>query len=106
MGCVTSIDMSLEEIRKWFYMLKRRRALGDVVPTVSEIANRVGVSRQTIYALLRNERTQFGEVVQIRLSRVITQISTDPDFQRTRLIRVSFDSGSPSLKLGSNLLRT
>ena len=93
--------MSLAELRQWFDVLKRRRKLGEAVPSVTEIANRAGISRQTVYALLRNERTEFGEVAQIRLSRVIAQISSDPSFQHTRLMRVSIESGRPSLSFGS-----
>ena len=93
--------MSLAELRQWFDVLKRRRNLGEAVPTVTEVANRAGISRQTVYALIRNERTEFGEVAQIRLSRVITQISSDPSFQHTRLMRVSIESGRPSLSFGS-----
>ena len=96
--------LSLSQILLWFDTLKRRRELGEAVPSVTEIANRAGISRQTVYALLRNERTEFGEVAEIRLSRVITQISSDPSFQHTRLMRVSIESGRPSLSFG-NLIR-
>lgn len=96
--------LAINKIRSWFDLLKRRRELGEAVPSVTEIANRAGISRQTVYALLRNEHTEFGEVAQIRLSRVITQISSDPSFQHTRLMRVSIESGRPSLSFG-NLIR-
>ena len=92
--------LSLSQILLWFDTLKRRRELGETVPTVTEIADRAGISRQTVYALLRNERTEFGEVAQIRLSRVIEQISSDPGFQHTRLMKVSLESGQPSLSFG------
>jgi len=59
-----------------------------------------GISRQTLYALLRDDRSEFGEVAQIRLSRVIQQISADPDYQKTPLMRVDLSSGEPRLCFG------
>ena len=52
--------LSIAQIRDWFDKLKRRRELGEVVPSVSEIAERACLSRQTVYALLRDERPEFG----------------------------------------------
>jgi AcrR family transcriptional regulator len=92
--------LAINKIRSWFDLLKRRRDLGEDVPSVTEIASRAGISRQTVYALLRNERAEFGEVAQIRLSRVIAQLSSDPSFQHTRLMRVSLELGRPSLSFG------
>jgi DNA-binding transcriptional regulator YhcF (GntR family) len=95
--------MSLAELRQWFDVLKRRRKLGEAVPSVTEIANRAGISRQTVYALLRNERTEFGEVAQIRLSRVIFEISASPNFQKSRLMAISLSSGYPRITFVTKL---
>ena len=65
----------------WLKNHQRRLQLGESIPTISKIALMAGISRQTLYAVLRNERTEFGEVAQIRLSRVIQQISGDPAYQ-------------------------
>ena len=92
--------MSLVEIRNWFVCHQRRQALGESVLSISKIADRAGISRQTLYALLRNERSEFGEVAQIRLSRAIAQISADPAYQHSKLMRVSFSSGTPRLQFG------
>ena len=62
--------LSIREIRSWLDLLKRRRSLGENVPSISEVAYRACISRQTLYALLRDQRSEFGEVAQIRLSRV------------------------------------
>lgn len=92
-------NLTLIEIRRWFDLIRRRRELGEIVPSVSEIAERACVSRQTIYALLRDERPEFGATAQIRLSRVVQQISADPVFQRTRVLRIDFSLGTPRLRL-------
>jgi len=76
--------LSIREIRSWLDLLKRRRSLGENVPSISEVAYRACISRQTLYALLRDQRSEFGEVAQIRLSRVIRQISANSDYQNTR----------------------
>ena len=91
-------ELSLVEIRQWFDAIRRRREFGEIVPSVSEIAERACLSRQTVYALLRDERPEFGATAQIRLSRIIQQISADPAFQRTRLLRIAFSSGGPTLR--------
>jgi hypothetical protein len=93
--------LSIVQIRDWFDKLKRRRELGEVVPSVSDIAERACLSRQTVYALLRDERPEFGARAQIRLSRVIQQISADPAYQQTRLMRLSLSPDGPRLHIGT-----
>ena len=92
--------MTLLQIRVWLSRHQRRQRLGESVPSISEIADKAGISRQTLYALLRDDRSEFGEIAQIRLSRVIAQISADPAYQHSKLIRVSLSSGSPRLQFG------
>ncbi len=93
--------LPIVQIRNWFDNLRRRRELGEVLPSVSEIAERACLSRQTVYALLRDERPEFGATAQIRLSRVIQQISADPAYQRIRRMRLSLSSGGPRLHIGN-----
>jgi hypothetical protein len=92
--------LSLSEIRHWFDCRARRRRLGELVPPISEIAKSAGISRQTVYAVLRNERGEFSEVAQIRLSRVIQQISADPAYRHTRLMSVDLGGGTLRLRFG------
>ena len=93
--------MTLSEIRFWFSWHQRRQRIREAIPSISEIADRAGVSRQTLYALLRDERGEFGEVAQIRLSRVIQQISADPAYQQTRLMRLRLSPDGPRLRIGT-----
>jgi len=91
------ICLPLDEIRQILTLHQRRQVLGEDIPSISEIARRAGISRQTLYALLRDERSEFGEVAQIRLSRVIAQISADLAYQQTRIMRVSLSPNGPRL---------
>lgn len=93
--------LTLHQIRNWFDILRRRKLLGENVPSFSEMATRAGLSRQTLYALLRDQRPEFGTTAQIRLSRVIQQISADPSYQKTRLMRLSLSQHGPRLHIGN-----
>ena len=92
--------LTLVQIREWLKTHQRRVRLGDSRITLTEIAMRAQVSRQTIYALLRDERSEFGRAAQIRLSRVIRQISANSAYQNTRLMAVDLSGGTPRLVLG------
>jgi hypothetical protein len=92
--------LSIREIRSWLDLLKRRRSLGENVLSISEVAYRACISRQTLYALLRDQRSEFGEVAQIRLSRVIQQISADSAYRHTRLMSVNLKGGTLRLRFG------
>lgn len=90
--------LTLEQIVFWFDTLRRRKALGENVPSISEIADMACLSRQTIYALLRNERSEFGVTAQIRLSRIIQQISATPAFMTSRLLSIAMTSRGPVIR--------
>ena len=92
--------LSIKQIQDWLNFHRKRLSFGDAVPTFSEIADRAGISRQTLYAVLRSERSEFGEVAQIRLSRVIQQITAEPAFKSSRVARVDLNSAIPTIKFG------
>lgn len=92
--------MTLFQIREWFETHQRRQRMGERVPTITEIARLAGISRQTVYAVLKDNRCEFGQVAQIRLGRVINQISADPAYNCSRGMRIRFTSGVPKLLIG------
>lgn len=92
---------TLVELRAWLKTHQMRLKRGETGITLSEIAGRAQISRQTMYALMRDQRGEFGEVAQIRLSRVIAQISADPAYQQTRLMRLSLSPDGPRLHIGT-----
>jgi hypothetical protein len=95
----TNSNFTLAHLREWLSSQQRRLRAGDSCVTLSVIADRAAISRQTLYALLRNERSEFGEAAQIRLSRVIQQILVDPAYRQTRLLKVDLSGGTPRLLL-------
>lgn len=68
--------------------------------TMTNIANKAGISRQTLYAVLNGERDEFGEVAQIRLSRVISQISSEPCYQHSKMARIDLTGAAPRIRFG------
>jgi len=93
--------LSINQIRSWLECNQRRKNLGERVPSMTDLARQSGISRQTLYALAKNERSEFGQTAQQRLSQVILSVSADPAYQQTRLMRISMASGQPHLRLGS-----
>jgi hypothetical protein len=92
--------MTRLEIRNFLLNMRQRRDLGENVPTLTEIARRACLSRQTIYAFLGHKHSEFGEVAQIRLSRVIQQISADLAYKQTRLMSIDLTTEIPTLRFG------
>ena len=92
--------LSLNQIRIWLDTHQRRLKFESSLPTIVAIANRSGVSRQTLYAILRDERSEFGEVAQIRLSRVIQQISSEPSYHYSNMARIDLSGATPRIRFG------
>lgn len=93
-------SLSIREIQLWLQIHQKRIHFDESIPSITEIANRAGVSRQTIYALLRDERAEFGQVAQIRLSRAINQISSEPSYQHSKMARIDLSGSCPRIKFG------
>jgi hypothetical protein len=94
------VVLPLVEIRNWLKAHQRRLNNGDLIPSISSIAKKAGISRQTLYALLRDERTEFGQVAQIRLSRVIQEITSQPDYQVSKMMRLDLSGVAPRIRFG------
>ena len=92
--------LSLSSIIDFLNRHKRASKNGSGAIGISEIARRAGISRQTVYALMRNSRSEFGESAQIRLSRVIQQISADPAYPQGRVMRIDLSGGAPRIRFG------
>jgi DNA-binding phage protein len=92
--------LTIKEIKSWLNFHQNRLQIGDQIPSMSEIALKAGISRQTLYAMLNGERSEFGQVAQIRLSRVISQISSEPSYQHSKIARVDLAGVTPRIKFG------
>jgi len=96
---VRSAILSRDQLRQWLTAHQRRLRVGDELPTLTELAQRAGIHRDTVYALLSGDRicirSQYG------LSRVIAEIEEETQGQtKTRVMSVSLGSGSAQLRFG------
>jgi len=94
------MTLSISDINVWLINHRKRIEFGDSICSFAEISYRAGISRQTLYAILNNERSEFGEVAQIRLSRVIQEITSQPDYQVSRMMRLDFSGAAPRIRFG------
>jgi len=92
--------LSIQQIQRWLTHHQKRLQYGDPVPPMTSIANRAGISRQTLYAVLNGERAEFGQVAQIRLSRVIQEITSHPDYQVSKMMRLDLSGAGPRIRFG------
>lgn len=92
--------LSIMSIRQWLEAHQQRLRAGDDLPTVTEIAERAGISRQSLYNLMRDDRTQFGETVQRRISKIIRNIDIELGCRQTRLMKVAFASSGAYIRMG------
>lgn len=92
--------LSQTQIIQWFEQYRKRLQQEQSLPTLSSIASKSGISRQTLYAVLNGNKAEFGEVAQIRLSRVINQISSEPSYQRSKMAKIDFASAVPRIRFG------
>lgn len=92
--------LTIKQTQSWLKNHQNRLHFGDSIVSISEVANKAGISRQTLYAILNGKRSEFGQTAQIRLSRVIKQISSDPSYQHSKMARIDFSGSCPSIKFG------
>ena len=91
--------LSLFRLRNLFKEHQRRLAAGDKLQSITEIAQRAGIHRDTIYALLSGER--ISPRSQYALSRVISELQEEINhITKTRIMSISFDAAGPRIKFG------
>ena len=86
-----------EQIRLYLRMHQKRLYLGEDMTSISSLAERSGLHRDTLYSLLSGNR--INEISQIRLSRLIDQLEKEPS-PPSRLMHVSFGANGPKLGFG------
>ena len=78
---------------------QKRLKAGDALPTLTELANRAGVNRDTIYALLNGDRV--CQRTQYALSRVLDEVEQETSLiPKTKLMSLSFKQGGICLQVG------
>jgi len=88
---------SITEIRLGLKTHQKRLQLGDEIATITSLAERSGVHRDTLYSLLSGNR--INELSQIRLSRLLDQLEKEPS-PPSRLMHVKFSTNGPKLGFG------
>ena len=90
---------ALLELRNKLKIHQKRLRSGDILPNLTEIANRSGVHRDTIYALLNGDRV--CQRTQYALSRVLQEVEQETSLTpKTKLMSLSFYQGGVSLQIG------
>jgi len=92
--------LAIYQIQSWLQHHQKRLQYGDPVPPMTSIANRAGISRQTLYAVLNGERAEFGQVAQIKLSKIIQEITNEPTYQVSRMMRLDLSGAGPRIRFG------
>ena len=91
--------LTLSQIKYQLYLHQKWLKAGDALPTLTELANRAGLHRDTIYALLNGERV--CQRTQYSLSRVLREVELETSVTpRTKLMSLSFNQGGVSLQIG------
>jgi len=76
---------------------QKRLQMGDKLPSLTELAERAGLHRDTLYQAINGER--ISQISQIRLERILKQIASEPQ-QPSRLMHVNINKGYPVLGFG------
>jgi hypothetical protein len=87
------------QIREWLASHQKRLRVGDDLPPITEVANRAGVHRDTLYACMAGDRINLRS--QYALSRVVTELEGEIQRKtRTRLMSISLAGGQAQLRFG------
>jgi len=90
------------QIREWLVSHQKRLRVGDDLPPITEVANRAGVHRDTVYACMAADRINLRS--QYALSRVITELEEEMQGKvRTRLMSISLSGEQAKLRFGIGL---
>ena len=87
------------QLRGWLASHQKRLRVGDDLPPITEVANRAGVHRDTVYACMAGDRINIRS--QYALSRVITELEDElRGKSRTKLMSVTLTGGHAQLRFG------
>jgi hypothetical protein len=91
--------MCNEASHKLLSTLQKRLHAGDDLPSITEVAKRAGLHRDTIYAYLNGEKVSLR--TQYALNRVMKEVEQETSSKpKTKLMSLSFNQGGVSLQIG------
>jgi hypothetical protein len=89
--------LTRKQISQYLREIMLRRRLGDESATITEVARRTGLHRDTVYQAANGER--ISEHTQIALSRAL-QVLQEETNPKTRIMHVRLGDGTPKLGFG------
>lgn len=90
---------ALNQIQLQLSLHQKRLKAGDALPTITELANRAGIHRDTIYALLNGDRV--CQRTQYALSRILQEVELESSLtSKTKLMSLSFNQSGVTLQIG------
>jgi len=93
----TTLGLSRVQIQLQLKTHQKRLQMGDKLPSLSELAERAGLHRDTLYQAINGER--ISQISQIRLERILKLIASEPQ-PPSRLMHVNINKGYPVLGFG------
>ena len=94
--------LSLQQLRNWLRLHQKRLRYGDPLPSITSLADRAGVHRDTLYALMNGDRVEGR--TQIVLSRVAREVDAEvAGITKTKVLSIRIENGYPAIKLGAGL---
>ena len=91
--------LTMKQIRLQLSLHQKRLKAGDASPSLTELAKKAGIHRDTIYAILNGERV--SERTQYALSRVLRELEQEISLTpKTKLMSLSFNQRGVSLHIG------
>ncbi len=85
------------EIQQILRTHQKRIQMGDNLPSLSELAERAGLHRDTLYQIINGER--ISQISQTRLERMLKQLAQEPQ-PPSRLMHININRGNPVLGFG------
>lgn len=85
------------EIQQILRTHQKRIQMGDNLPSLSELAERAGLHRDTLYQIINGER--ISQISQIRLERMLKKLAEEPQ-PPSRLMHVKIGNNGVSLGFG------
>ena len=91
--------LSQQQLRDCLRQHQKRLAVGDKLPTMSDIARQSGLHRDTIYALLNGDHVEHQ--TQVRLSLVVKNMQIElAGVAKTKLLSIDLRGSKPRLIIG------
>ena len=91
------MGFSQSDIQQLLRTHQKRIQMGDKLSSLTEIAERAGLHRDTLYQAINGER--ISQISQIRLERILKQLANEPQ-PPSRLMHVNLKKVYPVLGFG------